>query len=168
MYDFHITPKSEDELSDLLPEGKYPYQIVKSTSQAKEECMQMIWKLKFWDQEGVEHYITDFLKVDQSSKFCMRKIRHALYSCGCGDFWEKGKWNASDFDNKTGYLLLGVQKEGYGKDGKFYPTRNNIKDYLKDDSDLKDSINILEQRRNAVNRNSGDLPPVDVYDDIPL
>jgi hypothetical protein len=116
----------------------------------------------------MEHYITDYLKVDQKSNFCMRKIRHALYSCGCGDFWEKGKWNAADFDNKTGYLLLGIQKEGIGKDGKFYPARNNVKDYLKDDTDLKDGIKILEERRNSVNQSGSDLPPVDAYDDIPL
>jgi hypothetical protein len=43
MYDFHITPKSEDELTDLLPEDRYPYQIVKSTSKEKNGFMQMIW-----------------------------------------------------------------------------------------------------------------------------
>jgi hypothetical protein len=168
MYDYHVTPKTEKELSDLIPEGDYDYEIKKVTNKEKDGFNQMMWNLKLWGKDGKEWYFNDFFKFDESSNFCMRKIRHALVSCGCKDLWEKGSWNNHDLVGKCGKLTMIIQPAGISKkDGKFYQEKNQVKDYISLDG-LENAMEQLKERQ-AIRAQNADpnLPPVNAYDDIP-
>lgn len=172
MYDFHFTPKTEEELTDLLEEGEGTYEVMKSERGEKDSFVMIILFLKIWDKNGQQAFIKDYMKLDPNSNFCMRKIRHFCYSCGLKDEWDKGRFSASDCENKSGKLMIKTQKEKTFRDEKTgeyktYPAKSVVNDYIMDNSDLQKSVNQLQQRRNQHNRNN-DLPPVDAYGDIPL
>lgn len=168
MYDFHFSPKSEQELTDLLEEGPGTYEVTKAEPKEKDNCLMLVLTLNVWDKNGQQTYITDFLKFDTTSNFCMRKIRHFCYSTNMQKEWEAGHFSAADCVGRGGKLMIGTQKEKKTDDGKVYPPKSIVRDYIIDDSDLKGAVNQLQQRRNAVNQNRDDLPPVDAYGDIPL
>jgi hypothetical protein len=97
----------------------------------------------------------------------MRKIRHFCYSCGMGELWEAGKFSANDCVGKVGKLAIGIQAEGVGKDGKFYPQKNNVRDYINLEG-MEGALEQLKERQAIRSQNRQDLPPADAYDDIPM
>jgi hypothetical protein len=165
MYDFHFTPKNEEELSDLLEEGEGTYQVIKAERKEKDGFVMIVLTLKVWDKHGQFIQMTDYMKLDPGSNFCMRKVRHFCYSCGLNNEWDKGRFSAADCMNKSGKLVIATQKEST-KDGKTHPAKSVVRDYSMDTANLQGAVNILQKRRET--QNGRDLPPVTAYDDIPV
>lgn len=172
MYDFHFTPKSEEELTDLLTEGEGTYEVASAERGEKAGFVMIILNLKVWDKNGQQAFIKDYMKLDPNSNFCMRKIRHFCYSCGLKEEWDKGRFSASDCPGRGGKLFIKTQNERKVKDPvtgleKTYPAKSVVNDYIIDTSDLNNAVSQLQQRR-ASQPVRDDLPPVDAYDNIPL
>lgn len=166
MSDFSFTPKTEEELIDLLEVGDGDFEITKAERREKDGYPMFVLNLKVFDKNGKDGYMTDYLKLDTESNYCMRKIRHLCYSCGLGDLWERGKFDAADFLGKTGKLIIGLKKAGQGKDGKWYAESRNVRDYVNLEG-MEDSMEQLKQRQ-AMRATDNNTPPVSAYDDIPV
>lgn len=145
MTSFKFTPKSEEELSSLLAEGDAGFEILDSVFRISQNSGKPMLKLtlKIWDSNGEEGKLDDFITLDESSKFSMRKYKHLceatslekVYECG-----EIGDVEASLFKEKSGKLRLGINKENKNKDGSPLPPKNCVWDYLKQ----------VEQKKQAV------------------
>lgn len=171
MYDFHFTPKTEEQLADTLEEGDGTYEVNKTERKEKDGFVMIVLTLKVWDKNGQSMFITDYMKLDPNSNFCMRKIRHFCYSCGLNQEWDKGRFSASDCANRTGKLIIKTQKDRAYLDKetgetKIYPAKSVVSDYIIDTTDLQDAVNTLQQRRAMQNGN--DLPPISAYSDAPV
>lgn len=142
-YDFNFKPESEEDLLDLLEEGEGSFEVIAAERKDSNAGNPMIvLNLKVWDKNGEQKFIKDYLILGDK-KFFKRHIRHFCYSCGLEQAYNDGKFNASDCVGKTGNLTIGIQKEGFGKDGKFYKAKNIVIDYINsiEESKIKVKVN---------------------------
>lgn len=131
MTSFKFTPKTEDELSELLAEGEAGFEIIKAEYKISRKNKPMfVLKLRVWDVNGEEGTIDDYLTLDESSKFGMRKLKHLYESIGLKAVYESGSADIADFESRSGKLRLGIQKNRKDDDGKPLPQRNCVWDYL--------------------------------------
>lgn len=126
MYDFKYDPKEEKDLIDLLEEGEGDYEVVKAVfGESKNKNPMITLTLKVWDKLGNQGTIFDYLILNDKN-FSLRKIRHFCFSNGMQDIYERGGFNANDCENKSGKLIITIQKDPTGK----YPDKNAVADYL--------------------------------------
>jgi hypothetical protein len=135
MQDFNFEPKAEDELVDLLEEGDGNYEVASAEAKTSKNGNPMIvLALKVWDKNGDQKFVYDYLILN-GSKYSMRKIRHFCYSNGMEDFYNAGKFSASDCVDRTGKCVIGIQIDKTGQ----YAPKNVINDYKEHGSQVEHS-----------------------------
>ncbi len=140
---YSFQPMTEEELNkpdDLVPDGIYDFEVVKSTRRDSRNGNPMAeLNIKFWDKEGNVHNIFDYL-IFSNIKFNIRKIKHFCDAVGIQDKFQQGEL-PEDFGGYSGKLSI-VTQEGSeipldklkGKrPGSKYPDRNVVEDYVMTD-----------------------------------
>jgi len=126
MADLEFTPKTEKEVSCLLEEGQGSFEVIKSVKRVSEAGNSYIaLTLKCWDKNGMQGLIFDNI-MNGDHPFVQRKIRHFCYTVGLQKEYQEGKLNAFMCENKTGNLLIGIQKDKKGDK----PDKNCVSDYI--------------------------------------
>lgn len=122
-----FTPKNDDELNPILPEGIYGFEISKGedkVSKIKEdgsggnEMIELL--IRVFKPDGSFILVNDYLM-----EAILYKVSHAARACGLYEKYESGSLHGEDFVGKTGELKLGIQKAS----GNF-PEKNTVKDYV--------------------------------------
>ncbi len=122
-------PLSEDELqvSSLVPEGIYAYQVVKSEdaiSKAGNEYIKLM--LKIWDHDGKENLVfTNLALIKLLKHFCDLNGMQAEY--------DSGNIPPSLCSGKSGgRVQIGIEEAKPRNDGTgaMYPAKNIVKDYI--------------------------------------
>lgn len=127
-----ITPKTDEELkaSNLLPAGKYPFEISGAIDAVSKTSGLPMIKLtvRAFDDENKIHLMTDYLTSSEAAAF---KVKNVCKACGLLEQYESGDVQPDMFIGKTGYLNLIVEEH------KDYGPQNKIKNYIVSEEPFK-------------------------------
>lgn len=127
-----ITPKTDAELkaSNLLPAGKYPFEISGAIDAVSKTSGLPMIKLtvRAFDDENKIHLMTDYLSSSEKAAF---KVKNVCKACGLLEQYEAGDVLPDMFIGKTGYLNIIVEEDDT------YGTQNKIKDYVVSEEPFK-------------------------------
>lgn len=120
-------PKTEEELQkeDLIPDGIYSYQVIKSedkVSKAGNEYTSIT--LNVWDHEGAQHMVFTNMAL-------IKLLKHFCDVNGMSEKYMSGNIPAEDFLYRSGGLVvIGIEKEKSNPSGGMYKAKNIVKDYV--------------------------------------
>lgn len=139
---FTFTPKSDDELSNLLVVGDGEFEVIDAKIKTSKNGNPMIeLKLMVWDSRGRQKIIYDNLVNVESFQF---KIKHFCDAIGILNKYEAGSILREDIvppvgPVRKGRLKIGISKDFFGN----HPDKNKVVDYLKNkqgDAPFNDDI----------------------------
>lgn len=111
-----VTPKTEEELNNVWPEGVYPFEVVDAEETISKKGAEMIkLKLDFGRGKVIFDYLMDSFPP---------KIAHACRYMGLEAEYKAGYLPANVFVGKTGYAKLTKQESDK------YGVQNNVADYM--------------------------------------
>ncbi len=118
----NFTPKNENELSNLLPDGEYDFEVIDAQDKKSQKsgADMIMLKIAIWQGDRISCYLFDYLL--ESVAF---KLRHCCDACGLLDKYQSGSLDATQFIGRTGKAKIIIQKDKTGQ----YPDKNAIKDY---------------------------------------
>jgi hypothetical protein len=152
-------PKQENELSRLLPDGEYGFEILDATDEVSKNNNEMIkLKIALYDGEDVGAYAFDYLMESVAYK-----LRHCSIACGLLPQYESGELVANMFIGKIGQVKVIVQKDKTGQ----YPDKNVIKDYVTENV-KQQPARASQATRPSAGVPTGDNPPPHTDDDLPF
>jgi hypothetical protein len=137
---FEFTPLSDEELDlmDLVPEGEYDFEVIKSQRKTSKKGNPMCeLQLQVYDKEGRSHIIFDYL-VFSSVNLNIKKISHFAKAVGLHEQYMKGSL-PEEFHSFSGKCLIGIQDEMPKDSGGFYPKKNIVVDYIKRSETVRSS-----------------------------
>lgn len=129
---YSFNPLSDEELDaiNLIPEGEYNFEVVRSERQISKANNPMAkLQLKVWDNEGKTHVVFDYL-VFSNISLNIKKVSHFCKAVGLEDGYKKG-CIPEDLARYCGKLSLGIQEEQMKPGGGTYPKKNVVVDYIK-------------------------------------
>ena len=120
-----FTPRSEEELSNLIPHKSVcNFQVISTDDKPSKTGNEMITlQLKVWDDKGREHILTDHLVFSDRALF---KVKHFCESVGIAEQYNAGQLEAFHCQDKSGKAHIIIEKDASGQ----YPDKNKIKDYV--------------------------------------
>lgn len=131
----NFTPKSEKELAELnlLPEGDYPFQVMRAADEKSKTSGNdmIVLDLMFFAPDGSNRKVMDYLVP--STVYGIKKIHGFAKATGLLGLYDAGKITADDCVDKTGYAKLGISKGKDNGKGGLYPDRNAVKWYITKD-----------------------------------
>lgn len=139
---FTFKPYTDEELDtyDLIPDGEYNFEVAKSVRKVSEARNPMArLEIRFWDNENRIHFVWDNL-IFSDIKLNIKKVSHFCKSVGLVEQYKKGEL-PEDFRGYSGKLLLGTEEESIGKNGRKYPRRNTVIDYIYTEESLNKKPN---------------------------
>lgn len=120
MYTF--TPMTEEEINafNLMDEGVYDFQVVKSTRKLSKSSNNPMAELSLniWDKEGKTHLVFDYL-VFSSVPLNIKKVKHFCDATGLAEVYKTGKM-PEELENLSGKVEIGIQEEQPKAGGGFY------------------------------------------------
>lgn len=119
-----FTPKTEQEIQEanLLPEGKYDFEVIAAEEKQSAKGNDMIVvTIAIYQNGNRKTNVFDYLL--ESMAF---KLRHFCQNTGLIEKYESGELTADDCIGKTGLCKIKIQKDKSGN----YPDKNVIADYL--------------------------------------
>lgn len=126
------TPKSDEQLAreGLLEDGTYQFEVAETSDKPSKKGNAMFTlKLHVFGEDGNAHVVYDYIAL--GNNFGERKLRHAADACKLISIYETGNLKASDFQDKTGQVILKIA-EGNAD----YPMpKNVVVDYVKRPAD---------------------------------
>lgn len=138
MYTF--TPMTEEEIqsSNLLEDGDYDFEVVKSTrkiSKANNPMAEL--QLNVWDKEGRQHLVYDYL-IFSTVPLNIKKIKHFCEAVGLHEEYNKGSipeelercFGSAHFSKQNGAEIPNDKLNGKPI-GSRYPDKNVVDDYIK-------------------------------------
>ena len=129
-FEFQSMTEEQIDRLGLMEEGKYDFEVVKSERKSSSKGNPMAeLQLKVWGNDGHARILRDYL-VFTPQQLCMRKIKHFCEAVGLEEEYKKGQI-PEKLDTYCGRLKLEIKAAEVGKDGKDYPAKNNVADYLK-------------------------------------
>jgi len=140
---YKFTPLSDEELEliNLVEEGIYNFEVVKSThklSKAMNEMAEI--QFKIWDKEGNTHFITDYL-VFSNMPLNIKKVKHFCDAVGLQEAYKSGSI-PEELTNLSGKVKIVIKEGNINPSGGVYPKKNNVDDYIKgDDVIIKKIVN---------------------------
>lgn len=129
---FDFTPLSDEELDliDIIPEGEYDFEVIKSQRKTSKKGNAMCeLQLRVFGNEGRNHIVFDYL-VFSNVNLNIKKVSHFSKAIGIHDQYMKGSL-PEEFHSFSGRCLIGVQEEMPKDGGGFYPKKNIVVDYVK-------------------------------------
>lgn len=140
MESFKFDPITDAELeasqsteNQLAENGIYDFEIMVSKrtySKAGNEMSKL--KLRITDKNGKQYIVWDNL-VFSDSTFCRRKIKHFCQSIGLIEECNRGELPA-ELGGYSGKCEIGYQDKQPNDEGGYYPAKNIVVDYIKDDN----------------------------------
>lgn len=118
----NFTPKSEDEIQreNLLPEGAYPFKVIKAEASKSKKGNDMIAiQIRVFADDGSQSTVFDYLLEAMAFK-----LRHFCEEVGLLDKYEAGTLEPEDCEQREGMVQLEIQEA----DGA-YRAKNNVVDY---------------------------------------
>lgn len=128
-------PKTEQEVSNLLPAGIYDAEIntaEDTTSKSGNEMIKV--DLAVFDEKAGKYFIFDYLMEAMAFK-----LRHAAESCGLLAKYNKGELSADDFIGKTCKVKVKIDDKvaSNKKNNTDYLPSNVVADYVVTDKPVK-------------------------------
>lgn len=151
-----FTPKTEKEIEveNLWPEGVYSFEIFKTDDKPSRSGNQMITLSMFiYNENGDKKIVNDYLL-----EAAAYKLRHAAVTCGLMSHYENGFLACADFEEKTGKVKVGIEKDKSGN----YSDKNVIKDYIPSDHQLHKAVS----SHNKAKQNA--YVATDLNDEVPF
>lgn len=122
-------PKTEKEAAEanLYPKGDYDFEVLEAEDTKSNAGNDMIkLKARVFSPDGTaSRTVTDYLLEAMAFK-----LRHFAACMNVMAQYEEGRLSASDLVGRVGRCSLDIEPESKGKDGKTFPPKNVIKDYL--------------------------------------
>ena len=121
-------PKSDAEIQAMMvmPEGTYPFVVLESKERVSKNGNDMIeLKLEVLDDQNRPHTIFDYLLASMAFK-----LKHFCEATGLSDKYDADDLTAADCLRKRGYVELKADKAPRIVDGREYPPKNSVKDYI--------------------------------------
>jgi len=118
-----FTPKNEDELFDLLPEGVYPFKVKSASPHTSQATGNQSIKLEL-DVKGKE------VKCYLSANYLFL-LKHFCDHTGLEDAYKAGKLDAGMCVGKAGHCKIIVEEPEPGTN--YFP-KNVVKDFFKPDA----------------------------------
>lgn len=150
-YSFQPMSDAEIDALNLIEDGEYEFQVVKSTRRVSKKGNPMAEiQLNIWDKKGTIRTVFDYL-VFSTVGLNIRKIKHFCESVGLIEEYKQGNLR-EDLSNLCGKVLIGTQEPQPNPNGGMYEKKNVVIDYLsgdietnktpikKSDSDLNDDL----------------------------
>jgi hypothetical protein len=127
-----FNPKTEDQINNekLCPEGVYAFEVLNAIEgQSKSSGADMITlKLRLFVGSEDTYLMDDYL-LDSVAY----KLFHFCAYTGLAPKYEAGSLTAEDCKGKQGFLKLGIQKGKKKDDGTYWPDKNTVKDYVRNE-----------------------------------
>jgi hypothetical protein len=139
-----FAPKKENELSagNLIPDGTYPFEVIKAVAkQSKAGNDMIVVTLKIFEGDTHGSLLDDYLM--ESIAF---KLFHFCAYSGLTAQYESGTLTAENCVGRTGYAKIGVQKGKAKDDGGFWPDRNTVKDYIRQEMKKAGVVNVTPSK----------------------
>lgn len=133
---YNFKPMSDEELDaiNLVPDGIYNFEVVKSTRKVSKSGNPMAeLQLTIWDKEGRTHLIFDYL-VFSDVNLNIKKVSHFSKAVGLHDEYLKGCL-PEELERYSGTAEIGIQEEQPKPTGGFYARKNYVKEYLAKDKE---------------------------------
>lgn len=121
-------PKSDAEIQAMMmmPEGVYPFVVVDAKERTSKNGNEMIeLKLEVLDDQNRAHFIFDYLLASMAFK-----LKHFCESTGLTDKYDADDLRANDCLRKRGFVEIKADKAPRIVDGREYPPKNSVKDYV--------------------------------------
>ncbi len=117
--------KTEKELAEenLIPEGVYPFEVIKAEAKKSKKGNDMIeMELRIFLPDGKERTLRDWLMEAMGFK-----LFHFCAYSGLSMKYEAGTLNSHDCEGRSGYAKIEIQEDKTGQ----YPPRNSVRDYVR-------------------------------------
>lgn len=139
---YNFTPMTEEEINaaNLMEEGIYNFEVVKSsykTSKAGNPMAEL--NIMVWDHDGKQKIIFDYL-IFSHVPLNIKKVKHFCDTVGLQEEYKKGQI-PEDLERLSGKVKIIIQKgqlipedklQGKPK-GSCYPDKNAVEDYVMTD-----------------------------------
>lgn len=135
MSHYNFTPLTDEQLNaiDIVPDGVYDFQVIKSTRKDSKAGNPMAaLQLMIWDKEGKERLVFDYLVFSQVN-LNIKKLSHFCKAVGLEKEYLSGKV-PEDLTSYSGKVIIGTQDEMPNPTGGVYAKKNIVVDYVKRDS----------------------------------
>jgi hypothetical protein len=139
---YSFQPLSDNELNaiNLVEDGEYEFEVVKSTRKTSRAGNPMAeLQIKFWDKMGMIHTVYDYL-VFSTVPLNIRKVKHFCEAVGLDEEYKSGSI-PEELSGYTGEIKISTDPgqeipedrlQGKPKGSK-YPSKNVVDDYIKGD-----------------------------------
>lgn len=122
-----FTAKTEAEVSGLLVDGRYAFEVVEAEDRVSKSGNEMIaLKLRIYNSNNVARFVFDYLLEALDYK-----LRHFADTAGLLHVYEGNSLYARDCVGKKGFCLVATDDSNPS-----YPPKNIIKDYCKSEQSL--------------------------------
>jgi hypothetical protein len=151
---YNFTPLSDAEIDaiNLLPDGDYDFEVIKSTPKISSNKNPMAeLQLKFFDGNGKSYIVFDRL-IFSTVPLNIRKVKHFCDSVGLREEYDRGSIR-EDLKGFLGKASIATEDKKPDGKGGMYPRKNIVVDYVVSD---KKSMPKLEEKE--VEFKDDDLP----------
>ena len=131
---YSFDPMTEEEIasSNIIEDGVYNFEVVKSTRKTSKSGNAMCeLQLNVWDNDGKINPIFDYL-VFSKIPLNIKKVKHFCDAVGLQEEYKKGQI-PEELERFCGKLQLGTQEERPNPNGGVWPRKNNVIDYIAGD-----------------------------------
>ncbi len=135
---YKFTPMTDDELSmsNLMDEGCYSFEVIKSAKRISKSGNPMAeLQLRVWDMRGQEHIVYDYL-VFSTVNLNKRKVKHFCDAVGLEEEYKNGMI-PEELEKYSGKVHIGIQDEMPNPKGGNYPKKNMVIDYIQGNTQTK-------------------------------
>lgn len=139
---FDYEPMTDEECEkerqyQMVEPGIYDFQVIFAESRISKSGNSMIeLKLKIYNNNGIEYIIIDYLLGTRNMGW---KTKHFCDSVGLSEEYNKKEFNEILCLNKCGKANIIIKKGNQKEDGTFYKDKNEIKDYISSNKNVKTS-----------------------------
>jgi len=137
MYKFPSMSDEELNATDLVEDGEYDFEVIRSkpkTSYAGNQMAEL--NIKFWDRNGKVHTMFDNL-VFSTVPLNIRKVKHFCDATGLQEYYKRGEL-PEELGGYSGRFRISIQRGQIipveklnGKPmGSKYPDKNVVEDYV--------------------------------------
>lgn len=154
---FAFNPMTENEIKkmNLINEGKYQFEVIKSSIKTSDAGNQMIEVyLKIYDENGNTRFLYDYL---MSLPTMIYKLHHFCMSVGMENEYKNGSLKIEDLVNKGGIVHIKIKKNQVNPEGGTFPEKNFVRDYLTKEDFKEDKKEVFDFKADK-----------DLNDDIPF
>lgn len=154
-------PKTEDELSQVLPKGTYEAEVFRAEEkQSKKGNDMLVLGLRVFGPGDKTVLVTDYI-----TESVAHKLRHFCESCELLDRYESGELEATECLGQSCTVKLKVEEDETGQ----YPPKNVVGDYV-----VKKKAPLKMATASAAAKKAGAFPDTNAQpvgaadDDIPF